>query len=617
MSADLFAAFEDTSESPSKGHQPKASGQASSFASDPFSFGIGNAANTGTNTGQGPGSVAQQWNNRPSQWSGQLQNNQQPLGANTWVAAPLQSNQSIPKVEDNNDDDDDGWGEFEVAENASQPPVLSTTSTSLSGSISKEPQNLTLQRTRVVRASTMDLVTNNLLDLKNLAISQGKTGASSSAQTMPRQVVMPVPSTASSGVTKRAPNSNPNVLFDADDFGGEEDEDFGDFETVASPAQKAPDLLSIDSYSLPKTATRSQTLQTLSPLNLAGPVSYPQAPRSPSFQERNPFPGLAVATPTVEKPPKNESKTSPLTAWPSLNAQNSVGSDGFGEDWGTFDDFPDEKTGSNTKAKSDWNWDSVEPVQPKPATARAAPAVSKPQSSSWDWNPVDVKTEKQSMEPKDDLPPTNVPPPSVLLSVFPELFAQANTLLYKPVSGQPFSVKNRILSDPKTVEYLKGYLALATVLARIIAGRKLRWHRDKFLAQRMSISAAGSKGMKLAGVDKAQAAREDREAADVVVNWKEQIGRLRSAVAAANSSMKNKSEQLKVPEISESMPIQTEKMVPTAPKPCIVCGLKRNERISKVDYEVEDSFGEWWVDHWGHLACKRFWLQHENTLRQR
>ncbi|KAI0845155.1 hypothetical protein F5Y00DRAFT_179018 [Daldinia vernicosa] len=618
MSADLFAAFEDTSEDPSKGHQPKTSVQASSFASGPFSFGAGSVTNASTSTGQHTSSVSQPWNNGPARWSGQLQNTQQPLSANTWVDTPLQPSQSNFKDED--DDDDDGWGEFEVAESANQPPIPLATSTSLSIPTTKGPQNPTSQRTRVVRASTIDLLTNNLLDLNNLAISQGKAVGSSSAQTTSEQVKT-ISNTASSGTSKKASDSNPNVLFDADDFGGEQneggdDDDFGEFETVVSPVQAAPDLLSIDSYSPPKT-TKPQAARMLSPLSLTESVSYPQAPRSPSFHERNPFPGLAVTTPIVEKSHTNDPKTSPATAWPTLDAQKSAGSDGLGDDWGAFDDFPDEQTKSNSKANSDWDWNSIEPTQPKATTTRVPPTVSKPQSSTWDWNPVDIKAEKQTTEPSDDLPPTNVPPPSVLLSVFPELFAQANTSLYKPVSGQPFSVKNRILSDPKTVEFLKGYLALATVLARIIAGRKLRWHRDKFLAQRMSISAAGSKGMKLAGVDKAQAAREDREAADVVTNWKEQIGRLRSAVAATNSSIKNKTEQLKIPEISESMQIHTEKMVPTAPKPCIICGLKRNERVPKVDYEVEDSFGEWWVDHWGHLACKRFWLQHENALRQR
>ncbi len=170
---------------------------------------------------------------------------------------------------------------------------------------------------------------------------------------------------------------------------------------------------------------------------------------------------------------------------------------------------------------------------------------------------------------------------------------------------------------PRFTTFLRGYLILAVVAARIIAGRKIRWHRDKFLSQSMSISAAGSKGMKLAGVDKTQTTREDREAADVVSNWKSQVGRLRSAVVSANSTKKSGGAQLKIPEISDTMQVQTARDVPTAPNACVICGLKRNERLSKVDHEVEDSFGEWWVEHWGHVACKRFWLQHENTLRQR
>ncbi|KAK3946099.1 hypothetical protein QBC46DRAFT_414859 [Diplogelasinospora grovesii] len=110
----------------------------------------------------------------------------------------------------------------------------------------------------------------------------------------------------------------------------------------------------------------------------------------------------------------------------------------------------------------------------------------------------------------------------------------ANTSLLKPISAQLASVQDRVLSDEATLIFLRCYLTLATVAARIIAGRKLRWHRDKLLMQKMSISAAGGKGgMKLAGVDKQQSAHEDREAAEVVDVWKKQVGRLRSAVAAA------------------------------------------------------------------------------------
>lgn len=120
--------------------------------------------------------------------------------------------------------------------------------------------------------------------------------------------------------------------------------------------------------------------------------------------------------------------------------------------------------------------------------------------------------------------------------------------------------------------------------------------------------------MKIAGVDKTQSAREDRECGDVVAVWLEHVGRLRSAVAAANAAGKTK---LKVPELKESLQVQTVKMVPTAAKPCVICGLKREERVGKVDFDVEDSFGEWWVEHWGHRACKNFWVEHEQKLRQR
>ncbi|OTA59920.1 hypothetical protein K449DRAFT_384657 [Hypoxylon sp. EC38] len=616
MSADLFAAFEDSS----KPTQSK--GQLSSaFTSDPFSFAINNATNTSTRVGQHAGPISQQWGNERASWSGQFRNAQQSFSTSGWTGAQLQSTQ--PKVQADEEEDDDGWGDFEVAPSVNPPPAPSATAVVSSRPAVEESQNPGQRRTRVVRASTIDLMTNNLLDLDISSTPENGVRQPSITQGSSKQAKQPAPKITPSKAPKKAANADPNVLFDADDFNGEHQEDggeddFGEFETVASPLSAAPDLLSNDFYSPPATA-KPRASQMLSGLNLTESGSYPQAPRSPSFQDRNPFPGLAVSPPQKQnKQPANDPKTSPVTAWPSLDAQQPAEGDGFGDDWGTFDDLPKKQNKSKTKRpNANWDWDSVTPAQPNLTKTQVSVTAPEPKDSSWDWDPVDIKTEKQANEPKDDLPPTNVPPPSVLLSVFPQLFDQANTSLYKPISGQPFPVKNRILSDPKTIEFLRGYLTLATVAARVIAGRKLRWHRDKLLAQRMTISAAGSKGMKLAGVDKAQAAREDREAADVIAYWKEYVGRLRSAVATANSSLKNNAGQLKIPEISESMQIQTEKMVPSAPKPCIVCGLKRNERIAKVDYEVEDSFGEWWVDHWGHLACKRFWLQHESTLRQR
>jgi hypothetical protein len=92
---------------------------------------------------------------------------------------------------------------------------------------------------------------------------------------------------------------------------------------------------------------------------------------------------------------------------------------------------------------------------------------------------------------------------------------------------------------------------------------------------------------------------------------------LRSTVAVANSSIKNASTHLAIPEINETMHVKTQEGALKAPKPCIICGLKREERVTQVDVQVEDSFGEWWVEFWGHRACKNFWLEHESKLKHR
>jgi len=502
----------------------------------------------------------------------------------------------------------------------------------------------------------MDLMTNNLLDF----------GASSRPSTLPPFQEQPSAAQPSQQPRPSAPkNTDPNVLFDADDFDpdhppveDEEDEDdFGDFETVVPPAAAAPrqpapppsmDILSLDWSSPPSTSTLPPTAQPrerqqppsqlLSTLNLSDSSLYPQPPRSPSFQERNPFPGLAVTTPKATEFSKEENpiSESPVTAWPAVEEQQqappaAAKSTSFAEDWGAFDDVPASKSnGSKSEAPGGWDWDVVDsvkkPAASKPSTAATAnqskKSAAEEEASDWSWDAVD--SEQQAEEapavaapmPDTAPPPTNVPPPSILLSIFPSLFDLITTALFQPTAGQPSAVKNRILSDPKTIRFLGGYLLLAMVAARIMAGRKLRWHRDKFLAQGMAISAAGGKGgMKLAGVDKAQAAREDREAADVLSAWRQHVGRLRGTVATANAAAP--SGPLRIPELSENMAVQAAKMVPTAPRACIICGLKRDERIKGVDVDVEDSFGEWWVDHWGHRACRNFWLEHEVKLRSR
>ncbi|KAF4954297.1 hypothetical protein FGADI_5385 [Fusarium gaditjirri] len=569
---------------------------------------------------------------------------------------------SVPSKPAETNDEDDGWGDFEVAEpsqpvtanatpvqtlgpvpfsasgwgSAANAPPSSANSSSIpwpkpdpssAAAVAQRVPRLEQQPpTRVVRASTMDLLSNSLVDiggaLKPASAPKVQPSGTQSrfTQEWGQPTVDQEPQQRMKAKLKLSAQQDPSVLFDAEDFelqaaeGDDDDDDeFGDFESVPPPAatkmapavtarEPPPALPSIDLLSLDEPAPApSQTTKKPPPTKLLGSLAfgatatnYPQAPKSPSFQDRNPFPELAIKTPTFEepKPVKKPNEETPTTAWPSFESPkdaNLAETKYQDDEWDVWDDFTtadNKKANTNTgKAPAVWDWDAVDNVQP---------------------------SYKESQD--DAPPPINVPPPSVILSAFPDLL-NSGTAFFKPMSGHSTSIKQRILSDPKATEFLRGYILLATTAARVIAGRKQRWHRDKILAKSMSISAAGSKGMKLAGVDKTQAAREDREAADVVAVWREQVGRLRSAVAVAKSVDKNLS--LQVPEISESMQVHTAKMVPTAPRACIICGLKRDERVAKVDYEVEDSFGEWWLDHWGHKACKNFWLEHEQKLRQR
>ncbi|KAK4217989.1 hypothetical protein QBC37DRAFT_413706 [Rhypophila decipiens] len=585
MSADLFAAFE-TPPADSSSQKPKSQpGGVTSLSSpsqdDPFSF------LTTTTSPAGTGFQPQ-----PFQWQ-PVTTTQRDSSASLWptVASPapssgpqnssvwgdlgglgnFQSSAAQTQQQSVREEEDD-WGDFEAPEGPSQVPTGPTTI--------QEPV-----RNRVVRASTIDMLSNKLVDL---------------------DTTWGAPKPKDARLTP-ARTRDPNVLFDASDFElGEvegEDDEFGDFE-AEQPVQVLPTLSSSPSFGTDVSSFGATQPKKQPPnLLLADTTSssnaslYPQAPKSPygSFHIRKPDPmkELKVKTPQTAEFPQEvkQEEESPVTAWPDGKT------DYFDSEWAEFKDVP-----ADTKPTS------------KPATTGANEMSGKPDALK--SKPVidsSLLTDTTAVGP----PPTNIPPPSVLLSIFPQLLDVASTSLLKPVSTLPASDQQLIAANEATRLFLMGYLALATVAARIIAGRKVRWHRDKFLMQGMTISAAGGKGgMKLAGIDKTQSARDDREATEVINVWKAQVGRLRSAVAAANTAAAG-TNPLKVPELSLHVSAHAAPNVVTAPKPCAVCGLKRDERIAKVDFDVEDSFGEWWVEFWGHRACRNFWLQHEAKLRQR
>lgn len=687
MSADLFAEFDAAStaqpaqSAPQGGFgRPVGSGlNSQGLSASPFGRYESTQQQSAQPSSAGPGNFASQ----PA-WG--VQN--QPNATVAWPSLDLNQAQGLSikagagmsetasgQIKDDDDDDDDGWGDFEVAAPPHEPaktpaqaqkPTGTWTSnqnaladmSSWNNAPSQQPAP---QRTRIVRADTIDLMTNNLLGTSTSTpapVKQQKPSFSqadlldwdktsnfrSSEPVVDSRTAAAVKPVVKATTKPSLRDASSDILFDVDDyaegadFGGDgedDDDDFGDFETGTTTLAQA-DLLSLDSAVVPMAkAPGTMSLSSLSINN--NDLSRFPAPKSPSYQERNPFPGLYVTTPPADVSRKLEhaSTRTPSTAWPSAGVGKR--SPTLDDGWAAFEDIPKESKKSAQVAKpkpkvskakapahsepaqkdSSWDWgfdDETSATEPSKSQQQAQ--GTRP-DTSWDWESAEPQPTTITHQDKDELPPINIPPPSVLISIFPQLLGQANTFLFKPTANQGQSIKDRVLANPKTLEFLRGYLTLARVASRVIAGRKSRWHRDKFLAQSMSISAAGSKGMKLAGVDKAQIARESREAGDVVDLWKESVGRLRSAVAAVNSGIPDANSQLRVPELAENMHVTTAKDVPTAAKACIICGLKREERVAKVDHNVEDSFGEWWSDHWGHVECKRFWLQHETALRQR
>lgn len=363
-------------------------------------------------------------------------------------------------------------------------------------------------------------------------------------------------------IVKAKKSADPSVLFDAEDEF--DDDDFGDFEgeqkvqmkpeAPAAPSSALVDLLGNMSVSQPQPPTGSGRDTGDGNREPKGHISAKKSIKS-SFG-------------AMSKPKQPAPKSASIT-------QEDDG-------WDEFDD-----------------WEASIPTKAPAKAASTFEAAKIPTIHSSATLPPVLSPTVADPQP-DELPPTNVPPPGVLLSLFPSLFAEAQEKLFKPMAAQPLPMRNKLLAEPNTITYLQGYLILGNVAAHIIAGRKLRWKRDQHLSQGMRIGPASSRatsGMKLTGIDKGENLKEEREVSDVVRSWKEQVGRLRHVVSGANQIKAGTLER--GPDLQETMPVKTLKQseggIP-ARQPCMLCGLKREERVTTADMATDDSFGEWWID---------------------
>ncbi len=384
-----------------------------------------------------------------------------------------------------------------------------------------------------------------------------------------------------------------------------EGDDFGDFEEPEWPAQPIND---VRGNSDPTFSTDIQ------PGNLSIDPSTRCPPPPPSFETANASHKLAIPPKTDDITPTDAKAngSTPITSWPSYGramgakfVEESLPTSSFADDeWG---DFEEEAHEGHSTAETAGN-EAPKNVDPsEEATERT--------SSLLDLTDV---PQTQSLGPAA---PANIPPPFILLSAIVNNLHSLSTRMHDVVSATTVALMNSGTPDNDAVlENLTAQLATIKASARVTCGRKLRWKRDKVLAQSMSIGPANagrSGGMKLIGINRTENRREDQEAAEVVRLWKQQVGSLKSFLARINAQQSEV--DFVLPDISENVPIRTAKAgegaVP-ATKWCFLCGLKRDERVARLDVNVEDSFSEWWVDHWGHVDCIRFWREHKDSLKQ-
>ncbi|KAJ5786302.1 uncharacterized protein N7503_011514 [Penicillium pulvis] len=407
-------------------------------------------------------------------------------------------------------------------------------------------------------------------------------------------------------------SENSDVLFDAetDAPSNDTEDDWGDFEepesTITNYQPQRPEI------NIPEAQPRVAKYQSAQ-IDLLGSLS------------------LADSTPTANRPIGITQKTSASTS----NAPEPTWDDDSFGDWDEFTDAPSVNTAaSQPKAKATL-------MKSKPITKQTKSISTTPEQASQeddfeDWGEfTDGPAEpavapKQNPKPKAKSPtpptpnprsflssastspptvrPTNIPPPSVLLSLLVDILSalQKEALKAQPRSTPPAQ---------KEATAIKIYTTLTTS-ARIIAGRSLRWKRDTILSQSMRIGPAGKPGgMKLSAVNKHEDVKESQDAVDVLRLWRERAALFNAIVQGVG--------QKALPVFTDPTALKVvmaraEDGAIKASHPCALCALKRDERVLRVDDgDVNDSFGEWWTEHWGHTGCRIFWEGNKDLLLQR
>ncbi|RMJ22049.1 hypothetical protein PHISP_07085 [Aspergillus sp. HF37] len=300
------------------------------------------------------------------------------------------------------------------------------------------------------------------------------------------------------------PQRDDNVLFDAtvETVSNDGSEDWGEFESAETlPAQSQP------------------TCHTQEPdrgPNLIDSLSIEDEAPSVGVTSRNATTGSAQAK----------------TGHPAPANRVEAPQDESFDDWGEFIDGPLSRPSTQAAGKKVPEKRMVGEGQSRSiAPAKSESGISKPQSKSTDHAST------------AQIRPTNIPPPSVLLQMFLQLFEQL---------GREARAK-RNTQDNAALEDTAIYVACSLkTTARVVAGRTLRWKRDSILSQSMRIGPARSGkpgGMKLNTVNKNENVKEQQEAVDVLAMWRDRTALFNSVLQASG--------QRPIPVIAENARVTT------------------------------------------------------------
>ncbi|KAL8876521.1 MAG: hypothetical protein Q9198_005300, partial [Flavoplaca austrocitrina] len=227
-------------------------------------------------------------------------------------------------------------------------------------------------------------------------------------------------------------------------------------------------------------------------------TTKPPPSPSPSFRELNASLKLAIPEKvsvgnTVDKAPED---STPITAWPSFGRDRakSMGKPlplspyTEDDDWGDFqkesetgnidheaslERHPIAYVATTKETKQDTSLlDLMDSLQAK----SSPPTLANPAATASDLATTTTTTSELSDAITAGPAPSNIPPPSVLLSVIATLLYSLPDEIRGIVSSMSISLMNgTIPTDESCYGNLHNKLAKTTASARILAGRKLRW----------------------------------------------------------------------------------------------------------------------------------------------